>query len=139
MFLKLINSILFYVKEVFPALIVGFLLSGILLASFIDSFFPISYFIKNYLSGNKGYIFAVFVGILMYMCATMSVPIVHSLIKNGMSIGPAFSFLMIGPITSYGTLILLRKEFGIKVLLIYLLIIILSGVSFGYIFSILTI
>jgi uncharacterized membrane protein YraQ (UPF0718 family) len=113
-------------------------LLGIFLAGIIDSFFPISYFIKNYLIGYKGYIFAVIVGILMYMCATMSVPIVHALIKNGMEIGAAFSFLMIGPITSYGTLLVLRKEFGLKILIIYLLIVSISGVLFGYIFSLLS-
>jgi len=111
------------------------LLLGIFIAGFVNSFFPISYFIKNYLIGYKGYIFAVIVGILMYMCATMSVPIVHSLIKNGMEVGSAFSFLMIGPITSYGSLLVLRKEFGLKVLIFYLIVISFFSILFGYIFS----
>ncbi len=42
-----------------------------------------------------------------------------------------------GPITSYGTILVLRKEFGRKILSIYLGIVCLLSLALGYLFSLL--
>jgi len=73
----------------------------------------------------------------MYMCATMSVPLVYALINQGLNIGAGLALLLIGPITSYGTILVIRKEFGYKILLVYLGIICSLSVIAGYLFSIL--
>ena len=113
------------------------LLIGLILAAFVATFVPIGRIIKTYLSGWAGYAFAIVFGILMYICSTATVPLVDSLIKQGISSGAGMTLLLIGPVTSYGTILVLRKEYGIKVLSIFLgSLIILSlilGLGFQFI------
>jgi len=111
-------------------------LLGILLAAIVSTITPIGVFIKHFLSGGYAYLFAWIFGIVMYFCSTSSPPFVHSMISQGMNIGAGMVLLLIGPITSYGTVLVVSKKFGIKVLLIYLSVISLVGVLLGYIFSI---
>lgn len=112
-------------------------LAGLILASLVNLFVPMGVWIKNYLYGIYGYIFVIIFGLIMYMCATTSVPLVHALVNQGLNIGPGLTLLLIGPITSYGTILVIRKEFGSKILLIYLSIICLVSLILGYLFSIL--
>jgi uncharacterized membrane protein YraQ (UPF0718 family) len=110
-------------------------LFGLILATLADIITPVGYFVKNHMKGAAGYVFAVVFGILMYMCATMSVPLGDALIKQGMDKGAGLTFLIIGPITSYGTILVLKKEFGGKVLLFYLSVISVTGLLLGVVFS----
>jgi hypothetical protein len=110
-------------------------LLGLALAASVGSIMPIGYWVKHYLTGSFGYLFALIFGLLMYICATMGVPLVDALIKQGMDKGAGFVLLLVGPITSYGTILVLRKEFGVKVLLIYLGLICSLALILGYIFS----
>lgn len=110
-------------------------LLGLAMAASVDSIMPVSYLVKHYLRGGMGYLFALIFGLVTYMCATMGVPLVDALIKQGLSRGAGFVLLLAGPITSYGTILVLRKEFGMKVLLIYLGLICSLSLILGYIFS----
>jgi len=110
-------------------------LVGLALAASVDSIMPIGYLVKHYLQGSVGYIFALVFGLLMYICATMGVPLVDALIRQGMERGAGFVLLLVGPITSYGTILVLRKEFGLKVLLLYLGLICSLALILGYVFS----
>ncbi len=110
-------------------------LLGLVMAASVDSIMPVGYLVKHYLKGGIGYLFALIFGLLMYMCATMGVPLVDALIKQGLSSGAGFVLLLVGPITSYGTILVLRKEFGMKVLIIYLSLISIMGLILGYIYS----
>ncbi|MFA4982018.1 MAG: permease [Candidatus Omnitrophota bacterium] len=107
---------------------------GLLLAAFVATFMPLGRLIKNYLGGWFGYLFAAVFGVLMYLCSTASVPLIDSLMRQGMNHGAAMTLLLIGPVTSYGTILVLRKEYGIKVLTVFLstLIIISLLLGFGY-------
>ncbi|MFA6141955.1 MAG: permease [Candidatus Omnitrophota bacterium] len=96
------------------------LLIGIILAAFVATFIPIGHLVKLYLSGWFGYVFSIVFGVLTYICSTASVPLVDSLIGQGMSLGAAMTLLLIGPVTSYGTMLVLGKEYGTKVLTIFL-------------------
>jgi uncharacterized membrane protein YraQ (UPF0718 family) len=71
---------------------------------------------------------------MMYICYTASVPLVHAFISQGMNIGAGIVLLLLGPVTSWGTILVLRKTFGNKILTIYLAIISILALSFGYIF-----
>jgi uncharacterized membrane protein YraQ (UPF0718 family) len=42
---------------------------------------------------------------------------------------------MVGPVTSWGTILVLRKEFGGRILLVYLAIISIVSLTLGYVFS----
>jgi uncharacterized membrane protein YraQ (UPF0718 family) len=107
------------------------LLVGIVLAAFVATFVPIGKFIRSYLSGPLGYPFSIVFGILMYICSTATVPLVDSLIKQGMIAGAGMTLLLIGPVTSYGTMLVLRKEYGSKVLAIFLTSLIVISLLMG--------
>ncbi|MCM8760184.1 MAG: permease [Candidatus Omnitrophica bacterium] len=113
------------------------LIIGIVLAAVVASVVPIQTFIQSYLFGWHGYLFALVCGVLMYICATASVPFVHALVSQGLNIGAGLVLLLVGPITSYGTILVIRKEFGTKILLVYLGVICLSSLILGYLYSLL--
>jgi uncharacterized membrane protein YraQ (UPF0718 family) len=60
------------------------------------------------------------VGIPMYICAVASTPIAAGLLLAGVSPGATLVFLLVGPATNIAGLILLYKELGMKVTLVYL-------------------
>jgi uncharacterized membrane protein YraQ (UPF0718 family) len=111
--------------------------AGLVLAALVATINPVGIFIKKYFTGIYGYLFALIFGILMYMCATMSVPLVDAFINQGLNIGAGFVLLIVGPITSYGTILVIRKEFGLKILLVYLATISILALILGYIYSLL--
>lgn len=110
-------------------------LIGLLLATIVSAVVPIGMWVKNYLRGGFGYLFALIFGLVMYFCATASVPLVHAFLKQGMNVGAGLALLLVGPITSYGTILVLRKEFGYKILLVYLATISILSIMLGYLFS----
>lgn len=111
------------------------ILLGLALAASVGSIMPIGYLVKHYLRGSVGYLFALIFGIIIYLCATMGVPLVDALIKQGLSRGAGFVLLLIGPITSYGTMLVLRKEFGSRVLVIYLSLVSSLALILGYLYT----
>jgi len=114
------------------------LVIGLILAAVFSSVTPLGNLIKNYLVGGFGYLFALIFGLTMYICSTASVPLVHALTSQGLNIGAGLVLLLVGPITSYGTILVIRKEFGNKILLVYLGVICLFSLILGYLFSILS-
>ncbi len=110
-------------------------LYGLGLAAAVDSLMPVGYLIRNYLKGWAGYAFALIFGLATFFCATMGVPVVDAFIRQGLSKGAGFVLLLVGPITSYGTILVLKKEFGAKVLLFYLSLVSSLSLLAGYLFS----
>ena len=80
----------------------------------------------------------VVVGLLDSVCSTASVPLADALVRSGMRYGQALCYLLLGPITSYGTILVIRKDFGKKVLVMYLGVIsvmsLLAGIVYDMIF-----
>lgn len=111
------------------------LLIGIILAAAVSAFIPVGRLIQAYLSGPPAYPFSIFFGLIVYFCSTASVPLIHALIKQGMNPGAAYVLLLIGPITSYGTILVLKKEFGMKILLYFLFSICLLATILGVIYE----
>ena len=118
------------VKEIGPELLLG-----LSLATFVVAITPVGKFVGDYFSGGLGYPFSLVFGLMMYICSTASVPLVHALISQGMNIGAGMVLLIAGPITSWGTILVLRKEFGGKILFIYLAVISVLSLALGYSFS----
>lgn len=112
------------------------LLLGLALAALVATITPIGKFVGDYFSGGFGYLFSLVFGIIMYICATASVPLVDAFISQGMNIGAGMVLLLVGPVTSWGTILVLRKEFGGKTLLTYLVVICITALALGYCFSI---
>ena len=136
-FFRRIASILRYAYIDLPKEIGLEILVGIILAAIVATFVPIGRLIKLYLGGWFGYAFSIVFGLLMYICSTATPPLVDSLIRQGLNIGAGMALLLIGPVTSYGTLFVLRKEFGMKVLSIFLVSLIILSLLLGFGFQIL--
>ena len=119
------------VKEIGPEMLLG-----LALAALVAAITPVGKFVGDYFSGGFGYIFSLIFGMMMYICSTASVPLVHAFISQGMNIGAGMLLLLVGPVTSWGTILVLRKEFGGKTLLVYLSVISLTALALGYSFSI---
>ncbi|MEW6684653.1 MAG: permease [Candidatus Edwardsbacteria bacterium] len=111
------------------------LIIGLILAALVASITPLGSLVKIYLAGGFGYLFALIFGLLMYICSTASVPLVHAFISQGLNIGAGLVLLLVGPITSWGTILVIRKEFGNKILLVYLGVICLLSLVLGYFFA----
>ncbi len=110
------------------------ILLGLILAALVSTIAPVGEFVGNHFSAGLGYLFSLVFGLAMYICSTASVPLAHAFISQGMNIGAGMVLLIAGPVTSWGTLLVLRKSFGRKILILYLTIISILALSFGYIF-----
>ena len=110
------------------------LLLGIVLAAFVATIVPVGNLIKLYLGGSFGYSFSLVFGLVMYICSTASVPLVDAFISQGMNVGAGMVLLLVGPVTSYGTILVMRKEFGWRILLFYLAFLSILSLIFGYLF-----
>lgn len=111
------------------------LLLGLALAALVAAVTPIGKFVGDYFSGGLGYAFSLIFGTMIYICSTASVPLVHALLTQGMNVGAGMVLLIVGPVTSWGTILVLRKEFGGKILLVYLALISALALILGYVYS----
>jgi len=118
------------VKEIGPELLLG-----LALAALVTAVAPVGEFVGAHLGGGLGYLFSLGFGLIMYICSTASVPLVHAFVSQGMNIGAGMVLLLAGPITSWGTILVLRKEFGGKTLAIYLAVVSVMSLALGYCFS----
>ena len=59
---------------------------------------------------------------------------VDAFVTSGMNIGAGLVLLLVGPITSYGTILVIKKEFGIKILSLYLSLIAAVSLAAGYLY-----
>jgi uncharacterized membrane protein YraQ (UPF0718 family) len=108
---------------------------GIAIASFITVFEPIQHLISEYLTGLFGYFLVMVIGLVTYVCSTASVPMADAFMKSGLSHGQALCYLLVGPITSYGTILVIKKDFGWRILLVYLGMICLLSLIYGLIYD----
>jgi len=132
-----IRSILSYSFIKQPRAIGLEILTGLLIAAAVSSITPVSLMVKNYLYGGLGYIFSLVFGMIMYICSTASVPMVDAFVKSGMNIGAGLVLLLVGPITSSGTILVIKKEFGGKVLAFYLTVIAAVSLGAAYLYAVL--
>lgn len=112
------------------SLLVGFLIAGLIAVLIPDGFFEM-YMGSDFLS----MLLMLVIGIPMYVCASASTPIAASLIMKGMSPGAALVFLLTGPATNAIGISTITKVVGKKSTLIYLLVISLSSLVFGYLLN----
>ena len=115
-----------FFDDIAGPLILGILLAG-LVAALVPAFDTIGF-------GNTivlGYVVALLVGIPSYVCATATTPVAVGLIMAGMSPGAALTLLLAGPATNIASFVVLGREFGRRLLLVYLLGIASIAVTFG--------
>jgi len=108
---------------------------GLLLAAAVSAYVPFHTLIERYLVGGWGYIFSLVFGLLMYICSTATVPLADALIRQGLSVGAGMVLLLAGPVTSYGTILVMRKKFGGKILFMYLTMVSIISLLFGLLYA----
>lgn len=96
------------------SLLVGTLLSGLIVV-----LVPPELFASPALHGFGGMLLMLAIGIPTYVCAAASTPIAATLMAKGLSPGAAFVFLLASPATNVGSLFVLRKVLGTKVILVH--------------------
>ena len=117
-------------KDIYIGLFIGLIIGGI-----FTSLLP-----KELLRPIFEYQFLTYIAILivslpLYVCATASLPIAAAFLLSGMSSGAVFVFLSAGPATNSVTMGVVASMFGKKSLFIYLGVISVLSIIFGYIFD----
>jgi len=130
-----IKSVLKYAYIDMPKEIGLETLIGLALAAIVMAYVPLGELIGKYLYGAAGYAFSLIFGLFMYICSTATVPLADAFIKQGMNVGAAMVLMLAGPVTSYGTMLVLRKEFGTRILFIYLSLISIISLLFGILYA----
>ncbi len=111
------------------------LLIGLILGALFTTFMPQEYAKLLFDNQILTYFVILIVAIPLYTCATASLPIAAALMLQGMSPGAAFIFLTAGPATSAVTMSVVYKMLGRTSLIIYVTVISIMALIFGFIFD----
>ena len=135
-----VDSTWWFTKQIFPLLIAGVFVSGLLLGRpGHDALIPNSW-ISYMVGGNSLFsnLFASLSGALMYFATLTEIPIVQGLTGSGMGKGPALALLLAGPALSLPSMLVIRSLIGtLKTAVFVILVIVmatLSGLLYGAIF-----
>ncbi|HNQ34632.1 MAG TPA: permease [bacterium] len=126
-----------FAKQIFPLLLAGVLVSGLLLGRPGHEGLIPSRFVAALVGGNSFFanLFASIVAAFMYFATLTEVPILQGLIGSGMGQGPALALLLAGPALSLPSMLVLRSVLGTKKTVVYVLLVIglstLAGMLFG--------
>ena len=112
------------------------LVIGIFVSALIDVAIPDEWIAKAGGLGTWGAMLLVLlVSVPLYVCATASVPMAAALVAGGFPPAAAMVFLVAGPATNASTIGAIFGRFGIRVLAIYLSVIVLGSLVFGWLFD----
>ncbi|MCU0772241.1 MAG: permease [Verrucomicrobia bacterium] len=127
-------------KQIFPLLIGGVFVSGILLGRPGHEGVVPSEWVSQLVGGNSflaNFVSSV-VGAFMYFATLTEVPILQGLIGSGMGKGPALALLLAGPALSLPSMLVLRSIMGMKKTVVYVSLVIvmatLTGLLYGALF-----
>lgn len=124
-----LSESLWFVKIIFPLLLLGVFLIGI-----IGAILPEEW-IKTWL-GGEGLLqsfLATLIGAISYFATMTEAPFVHTLMSLGMGKGPALSLLLTGPGLSLPNWLAIARTFGVKKTLVYVPSIVVMGTLVGWI------
>jgi uncharacterized protein len=111
--------------------IIGSLLLGVFLGGLITALLPRLGLVQPAGNSLLTMLLMLAIGIPMYVCATASTPIAAGLIASGISPGAALVFLLAGPATNLGSLLVLAKYLGRPILAAYLCSIAVTSILMG--------
>jgi HflK protein len=112
--------------------IAHWLVVGIVVAALVTVLVPPS-LVERYLGGGLvTMLLMLVIAIPIYTCASASTPVAAALILKGLDPGAALVFLLAGPATNIGAVIVLLKFLGARVVTIYLASIAVVSVAAGY-------
>jgi HflK protein len=108
------------------------LVLGVVLAALVGVLLPASLIEQYFGGGFLTMVAMLVVGIPIYTCASASTPIAAALVLKGLSPGAALVFLLSGPATNVGAIVMLLKFLGVRVVTIYLASIAVVAIAAGY-------
>jgi HflK protein len=115
--------------------IAHWLVVGIVVAALVSVLVPPS-LVERYLGGGLvTMLLMLVIAIPIYTCASASTPVAAALILKGLDPGAALVFLLAGPATNIGAVIVLLKFLGARVVTIYLASIAVVSVLAGYVLN----
>jgi len=117
-------------RNIAPYIITGFIIASIITVLFSRSM------ISVYLGKN---IFSLFIALIISLPLLThpvgSVPFVAALVSKGMSIGSALVFFIAGPSTNLPAILVMKKFFGWKILLLFVTSLSACAIILGYILN----
>jgi len=127
-----------FMKQVFPLLAAGVLVSGFLLGRPGHPALIPEHYIQSLVGGNSLWanFFASLSGALMYFATLTEVPILQGLLGSGMGQGPALALLLAGPALSLPSMIVLAGIMGPKKTAVYCSIIVVMSTIAGMIYGV---
>lgn len=126
-----------FAKQIFPLLIGGVMAAGFLLGRPGHEGIISSSWVAGLVGGNGLWanLFASVAGAFMYFATLTEVPILQGLLGSGMGQGPALALLLAGPALSLPSMLVIRRIFGTKKALVYILLVIVMAAVTGLIFG----
>lgn len=119
--------------------IVAQLFLGIMIAGALMAWLPGIDVVSQSHGAVWTYAVMLVIGVPVYVCAVASTPVAVGLIAGGVSPGAVMVFLLAGPATNVASLIVLRSEFGPRILAVYLgaimVVSVVAGVFFDVVFG----
>ena len=124
-------------KQIFPLLIGGVFVSGMLLGRPGHEALIPSEWVSQSVGGNSflANLVSSVVGAFMYFATLTEVPILQGLIGSGMGKGPALALLLAGPALSLPSMLVLRSIMGLKKTLVYVSLVIVMATFTGLIYG----
>jgi HflK protein len=107
--------------------LLGIVLSGVVAAAMPPTFF------ERYLNNElASMLVMLLISMPIYVCASEATPLAAALVMKGLSPGAALVFLLAGPATNIGSLVVLMKFLGTRVVAIYLSSIVIVTLLAGF-------
>lgn len=116
--------------------ILFFLMIGIILSVLLKTFVP-SDFVQQIIASDKWYavLVAALLGVPLYQCGGVAIPIISNLINTGMGYGAALTFFLVGPATNFSPVMAFATLIKPRFVILYLAILITFSILIGYLFD----
>ncbi|MGQ9921376.1 MAG: permease [Desulfobacca sp.] len=127
-----------FVKLIFPLLLGGVVVSGLLLGRpGSDAGIIPDHYVTTLVGGNSlgANFFAALSGALFYFATLTEVPIVQGLLGSGMGHGPALALLLAGPALSLPSMIVINSIMGFKRTAVFISSVVILSTLVGWVFG----
>ncbi len=126
-----------FARQIFPLLIGGVLVAGVLLGRPGHEGVIPSAWVSTAVGGNSlpANFFAAISGAFMYFATLTEVPILQGLMGSGMGQGPALALLLAGPALSLPSMLVLRKVMGGKKTVVFIILVVILSTLAGFIYG----
>jgi HflK protein len=105
---------------------------GIVLSAIVAAAFPPTFF-QQYLNHElASMLVMMLISIPIYVCASEATPVAAALVLKGLNPGAALVFLLIGPATNIGSIVMLLRFLGARIVSIYLASIVVIALLAGF-------